>query len=676
MTERTIKLAKPAVHFLASLTEFPKEKDGLIYVRQSSLAQMRHNIHSFEMQTDKFLEHFRNMGCTGNIEIVADDEAMSGTLAIHQLPGLSRVMDRVEKETVGWIGTVHVNRLTRDPDFVKPALLMKECRIHNVWIATLRMHFNFNDPSGYSQRVFMLEAEEAARHLEWMKLVLGGAKLVASSNGYYDGRNLAPGYIVDRSDPKRMTYMVYDVHSEIVSQQFKRYLELDGNFPLLRREVEAMPYLFPPFEEWVDPRNISRFVIKQFEEGRYAGYYKPTEDGLKSMLTNPVYIGWWIPFEGEVIMNHHKPIVPEDLFWYAHRRLATTNFNGERIKPARVTRQHESEALLTKVIRDMDDYPIYVEHSHGHVLYKKLRHEWMRKTFGFTVSVATIDAMFLEKLFAHIDELEDVCLDWKDTIVKAQSEKEARNKRITKSIKEAQKIWQETMAVLKNPNIPKTEQMQIDLANTCAGLEAKIQEWQTELTPKEEENENQALYKIHTLIPRISREWQNFTYGTKLLVVSGLVRKVIVSRPSSGFLKMEIEWKFLEWGIDTGHIKKISSKAPWTKEEDTQLLSLYSTGEVIDLLRAFPNRNWNGIMERAAELEIRRELTRKACLESMKHAGIPVHMDWTILSMQRSIVCPLRAKIRSGSVNNCAATKGATCQDNHAQVFGGECATL
>jgi hypothetical protein len=503
---------------------------------------------------------------------------------------------------------------------------MKECRIHNVWIATLRMHFNFNDPSGYSQRVFMLEAEEAARHLEWMKLVLGGAKIVASSNGYYDGRNLAPGYIVDRSDPKRMIYVVYQSHAEIVYNQFKRFLELDANFPLLRREVEAMPYLFPPFEEWVDPRNVSRFVVKQFEEGQYAGYYKPTEDGLKSILTNPVYIGWWIPFEGEVIINHHEPIVPEDLFWFAHKRLATTNFNGERIKPVRVTRKHEKEALLTKVIRDQDDYPIYVDNKHLHILYRKLQHEWMRKTFGFTVSVHTIDAMFLEKLLERVIDLEKVCPDWQDTIVKMQSEKETRNKRIHKSIKEAQQRWQEAMSVLKNPKIQKTEQMQIDLASTCAGLEMRIKQWQEELTPDAEEEENQALYKIHTLIPRIRPEWHNFTYVTKLLVVRGLVRKVILSQPSSGWLKMEIEWKFPEWGIDIGHIKKISSKAAWTEEEETQLQTLYPTGEVIDLLRAFPNRNWNGIMERAAGLEIRRELSRKACMESMKDAGIPTHM--------------------------------------------------
>ena len=85
------------------------------------------------------------LACTGNIEIVADDEAMSGTLDIHKRPGLSRVMKMIEEEKIGWIGAVAVNRLTRDPWLVTPGTIMKECYTHNVWIATLRMHFNFQD---------------------------------------------------------------------------------------------------------------------------------------------------------------------------------------------------------------------------------------------------------------------------------------------------------------------------------------------------------------------------------------------------------------------------------------------------------------------------------------------------------------------------------------------------
>src|SRR5260370_37597628 len=93
-----------------SFPEFPRDKPGVIYVRQSSLVQVQNNIHSFEMQTDKFVEHFRSMGCTGEITIIADDEALSGTLDIHKRPGMSRMMQMIQKEQVGWVAAVHVNR--------------------------------------------------------------------------------------------------------------------------------------------------------------------------------------------------------------------------------------------------------------------------------------------------------------------------------------------------------------------------------------------------------------------------------------------------------------------------------------------------------------------------------------------------------------------------------------
>ena len=139
MSTKSIKRKENTNPGTLGLSDLPKDKDGLIYVRQSSLVQVRNNIHSFEMQTDKFLEHFRDIGFTGHIEIIADDEAMSGTLDIHERPGMTRVVRMIEEGEVGWIGAVHVNRLTRDPWLLTPAHLMKQCYKHDVWIITLRM---------------------------------------------------------------------------------------------------------------------------------------------------------------------------------------------------------------------------------------------------------------------------------------------------------------------------------------------------------------------------------------------------------------------------------------------------------------------------------------------------------------------------------------------------------
>lgn len=103
-----------------------------------------------------------------------------------------RLLHLIETGAVAWIAGVAVNRFTRDKWLITPGVLMKKCYEHNVWVLTLKMHFNFKDE--YYKRFFMVEAEEAARQLDWMKLAPGGGRIVASNKGLYDGRFLPAGY--------------------------------------------------------------------------------------------------------------------------------------------------------------------------------------------------------------------------------------------------------------------------------------------------------------------------------------------------------------------------------------------------------------------------------------------------------------------------------------------------
>ncbi len=311
--------------------EFPKEKPGVIYVRQSTITQVKKNLHSYEMQTNEFVQYFREQrGVTGVIEIIADDEGKSGTLDIHDREGLARVMRLIEGEEalngerIGWVGAVNVTRLTRDKWLVVPGTLMRACAEHDVWISTLRMDFNFRDD--YARRVFILEADEAAKYLEWQREVMMGGRMTASGKGIWDGRYVAYGYVVDfqeklengEENPTYKNYLVYKPHAEVIQWLFHRYLELDGNFTALCREVDEMPYLFPAFEKGVDSRCITRCAGYRtlFKDGPYKGCYKPSRFGLLSILTNPVYIGWWLPMGGGCIEKHHPALIDQALFEY------------------------------------------------------------------------------------------------------------------------------------------------------------------------------------------------------------------------------------------------------------------------------------------------------------------------------------------------------------------------
>jgi hypothetical protein len=598
--------------------EFPKEKDGIIYVRQSSIVQMQKNIHSFEMQTDRFLEHFRNMGCTGNIEIVADDEALSGTLDIHQRPGLSRVMKMIEQEKIGWVGAVAVNRLTRDPWFVTPGTIMKECHEHNVWIATLRTLFNFRDPSGYSQRVFMLEAEEAARHLEWMKLILGGARVTASSNGYYDGRWLVPGYIVDRTDPLRKKYIIYEPHARVVRWLFKRFLELDANLYELCREVDRMPYLFPKFESWVDPKNVSKFSAKRsiIKEGPYQGNYKSTDHGIKGILCNPVYIGWWLPVDGGVIEDNHEPIVEEALFTYAHKRLSTYDLNGERQKPLRVIRTGTAAGVLKKVLRDSAGNPMYAyyDNSRDASFYKSIGKTGLSYVYEFSVHVERVDRTFLERFFERLEALEKL-EDWEDKLEQRLADKlaarEESEKLIRKQISDAGRKRQEILDTLADPDIPKTKQMKIDYARQVAGLEDKIAQWQSELeAPEEEEGgEEVTLYQIHSLLPGIREKWEQLSTEVRMRFIGALVWRVVLVQVSPSWLLIEIHWKdAIGRFVDMRHFRRPqTNRSHWSGEEEAILRRMYPQEDAAVIVKALSRRSWQSIMARGERLGIKRE---------------------------------------------------------------------
>src|SRR5205085_6209219 len=125
--------------------------------------------------------------------------------------------------------------------------------------------------------------------------------------------------------------------------------------------------------------------------------------------------------------------------------------------------------------------------------------------YQLSVRVNILDPVFLEKFFEHLHNWEG-CEDWEDKADKLEQIEASRQqseKSILDQIAQAQQQWQEAMATLKDPTIPKTKQMKIDLADTCAGLEGKTAQLQQDLTAledKEEEDDEVIQYQIYTLL--------------------------------------------------------------------------------------------------------------------------------------------------------------------------------
>ena len=368
-----------------------------------------------------------------------------------------------------------------------------------------------------------------------------------------------------------------------------------------------MPYLFPKFESWVDRKNIGKFLVKEIGDGPHQGNYKPSERGLRSILTNPIYIGWWIPIEGGVIENNHEPIVDEWLFTYAHKRLSTHDLNGERQKPALV-RNGDTEALLKKVTVGENGQRVYAKTDDGCGYYVACTYESLSREYEASVSVKWLDEIFLEKFLERVASIDSAKFsDWEDAIERKQATREERKKLIRKQISNAQKQRQETMDILDDPEIPKTKQMKIDYANKIAGLEGKIAEWEQQLEAPDDDDDEEVVYEISTLIPRIADVWPGLPFDKKLRFVGAVVNRASLRSVAPSWLELRIEWKMEGWETDVAYFQGLKGTGrKWTEEEEQILEKLYPSGEAEELLEALPDRSWQGIYHHARKLGMHR----------------------------------------------------------------------
>lgn len=594
-----------------AMQDLPKTRPGVIYVRQSKMEQKERNVHSYEMQTGKFVQHFRDLDFTGPIEIIEDDEGTSGTLDIHNRLGMMRLLHLIETGAVAWIAGVAINRFTRDKWLITPGVLMKKCYEHDVWVLTLKMHFNFKDE--YCKRFFMMEAEEAARQLDWMKLALGGGRIVASNKGFYDGRFLPAGYTVDNSNHQEKRIVIYGPHAEVVRWLFKRFMELDGKIIDLCRELEAMLYVFPKFDtSIINPLYISKAAMTRSKNPNRTpeGHFKLSKNGLIHILTNYMYIGWWTPCDGGVIENNHPAIVDETLFVYAHKILSTTELDGTRKEGRRGYTRTKAEALLKDKITGPRDLAIYAYAGKGGI-YECIKVNNLKShEYQFAIKYDIVDEIFSRHLLEMLDTWTGYDT-WEDKPEEKVNKKEQQTKAIQAQIAEAEANMEAIVKAIEDKETPPPASLKVRLYKDYAEYEQKKKRLDADLKECMLQNEDtveQQLYKIGTLLPDIIENWYDMEYPAKLKIVNALVDNVILDHCSTCWYKLTIEWRREDWGVHEGYwYFKHNGGSPFSHEEDTIIRELYPYADSLELMKKMPHRSWQGIRARASVLGVTRK---------------------------------------------------------------------
>src|SRR6185312_13313994 len=393
-----------------------------IYARQSTPAQLVKNTQSTEMQTDDLIKWIEERNLLARKICLFDaDLGVSGTLRIDQRTGLQELVARIEADEIKVVLVYQISRLFRDETGVQYNVFATKCKEHNCLLVTADgMMFNFNNPMHI--KMFRYLAELAAEYIPTQIKLLHQARLRKARQGFYAGQGtIASGYIVDynQESPTFGKFIVYQDHKPPVLLLFERYYELGGNFNALCREVDEMPFVFPDFEPWVDKRNVNHWKKRK----HVPGGYKLKRFGVYSILTNPVYIGWWIVAGDVISRTNHEPLIDKEheyLFWYAFDRLSGYTVDGEEnekrvIREQRYYQKSTIVATITSgILKDRivaDGAKVYV-HNTGEKYSYILSYSQVRggsTTVGdCQIDAATVDAAFSDCFFRHLEEVHEL----------------------------------------------------------------------------------------------------------------------------------------------------------------------------------------------------------------------------------------------------------------------------
>lgn len=602
-------------------TTYPIHKPLAIYGRQSTKNQAENNRESYEAQTTGLLERAKQMGWNDGIIIIYTENKRqdgslrnaSGRLRIDQREGLSAVVERIQSGEIGAVMVYQEDRLFRDETGIQYNVFIDVCKRNHVLVITPMYTYDFNNDR-YAVRIFRDKMQQAADfYQDYSKRMLHLRSRV-SARGEYDGRGIPVGYTVDRTrnSPTYRKFTPYAPHAEQVRGIFARFKALCGNFAALCRELEATPFLFPDFEG-VDERTISKFRLS-----RVPGGYHISRTGLKQLLTNVAYVGWWT-FQGQVVeRNNHEPIVDEQDFWYAFQRMSPYDVDGTKNNAfPHTTRQPRSaaestEALLVNVIQSQHA-PAYVFSQGGGICYGFMlpASSLLVKNVECTINISILDDIFTQRLLdiSVSQYIGDAVLH---AVQKRVLEQATPMIAIEEQLTHIRKRMSGLTSSLQLPEDILDQRTRIEFAQELRKLrtvESDILTQQQKVTPISDSE----IHEYKDTLNNLPHLWRDLPLAKKRKVIELLVEAVTVEKLSPHWYGIRIDWSGFYGYSDIGYLYRGdgASGKNWTPEEVEQLRILFPAAPRMELLEAFPTRSWSSIQAAAKARNIYRTVARE-----------------------------------------------------------------
>src|SRR2546423_2485996 len=254
--------------------ELPLDSYVQVYPRVSTPEQKK-NV-SAEMQQDKSFAIF--CGWTDK-HIIMDtaDLGLSGQLPMEERPAFVNMLVRIADGTIKAVIAAQVDRLFRDRWGKEYSKFMEICYLYGVNVITpnptrTAIEFVYDFSISWHVDKFRRKCEEAWSYIENHIGRMQAAKEELAETGYWAGNGgIAVGYVADmrervngKKNPNYRKLISYVPHVEKVAWLYAENRLLANNTNDLFREIEALAFLFPPFDQsLLDEGIVTRCQLKK-----------------------------------------------------------------------------------------------------------------------------------------------------------------------------------------------------------------------------------------------------------------------------------------------------------------------------------------------------------------------------------------------------------------------------
>ncbi|GHO85184.1 recombinase family protein [Dictyobacter formicarum] len=643
-----------------------------IYARQSTQAQIVKHNQSTEMQTDDLMLWIKERHLQPQkIHLFDADLGVSGTLRIDQRTGLQELVARIEDNEVQVVLVYQISRLFRDETGVQYNVFATKCKEHQCLLVTADgMVFNFNNPMHV--KMFRFLAELAAEYIPTHIKLLHQARLRKARQGFYAGQGTIPsGYIVDYNEdsPTYGKLTVYPGHKAAILYLFERFYELSGNLNALCREVDALPFVFPDFEPSVDKRNTNHWKKRK----HVPGGFKLKRFGVRSILTNPVYLGWWV-VQGELIsQDNHEPLLDKEheyLFWYAFDRLSDYTIEGEKNdkrqkRQASYYQTKTNQATITcGILKDRieaEGAKVYVHH--GKTKYNYIL-SYSRMRGGVTavgdcqIDATTVDAAFSECFFAHLKHVHELdeyqrflekeqkrqiseIKSLQAQLLDAESQQEAMLDEITAIRRminaQIQKEQQENPSLdrdkryeeLEKENQPLLQKLRTKYA-ALESLKGQLQEKLVNLSHEtDEEHQTRQFASFSVELQKLEQVWEKKPFLIRKEFVNLFVSKAVITLTAPHWVILRVTWSYPAWEDDIIYLWRYhGAQDTWTKAEEELIRQYHQTRNMERILQILPTKTWKAIKRKGLALGLKDRPRTNLCY--------PQDMTWLDLQFMQA----------------------------------------